>query len=583
MRFGRFGIPLPHSLKFRLIAVLLLAAVIPVSLIGGISYYTIYNLLSGKLEKGIHSTLNQEKTSLDATLSNLDYASQQLALIGDIRNRYEAYIHRKDPLERSEIEKDVYKYTTIVNYTNPDLGFMSYYLPDDGSFLFSNMNVNPELHILQFPRIATPYAGLEFLGPHRTLYPYSDNTVLSVLRTVGGGAGEKRIAVYIETNFKVFSDRLSRIPYGLPIKHVLLNAKGEAVYSEQMDVFPLNRQADLKRAKGRSYFASGEDVVFAAEGKAGWTLLTVIARKEFFHETNEWIARFAAVGLLSIGASLLLAWFIWRTIYRPLVRLNRYLQHTAATLFNEPIRKTGVTEFDELLGTFGFMKGEIVGLLKEIELKERNKRDLEVEKLLYQINPHFIHNTLNTVQWLAKMNGQRDIFELVSYFIEVLDYNLGKEGKVVTIRQELKAVGDYVSLQRIRYQHAFRVDFEVEDDTLDIPFPRFLLQPLVENALYHGFHNKDGFIRVTIAREKDGFVCVRIADNGEGMSQEKRSQLFDKPADAAKKAGLGIGLAYVQNTIRSFYGEQYGMQVESEPGVGTTITMRLPDETGGEL
>ncbi|MBW7458146.1 hypothetical protein K0U00_29305, partial [Paenibacillus sepulcri] len=183
----RTGIPLPHSLKSRLIIVLLLASFIPVSLIGGISYYTIYNLLANKLEKGVQSNLEQEKQNLDITLSNLDYASQQLALFGDIRNHYNAFISQSDPLERGAIEKDVYKFTTIVNYTNPDLGLMTYFLPDDDTFLFSNMNVNPDLHIRQFPHIATPYAGLEFLGPHRTLYPYSDNRVLSVLRTVGGG------------------------------------------------------------------------------------------------------------------------------------------------------------------------------------------------------------------------------------------------------------------------------------------------------------------------------------------------------------------------------------------------------------
>jgi two-component system sensor histidine kinase YesM len=553
-----------------------------VSLIGCISYYTIIHLQAGKLEKGIQNTLDQEKQSLDATLSNMDYASQQLALFGDIRNHYNEYVSRKDPLDKAEIEKDVYKYTTIVNYTNPDLGLMSYYLPDDETFLFSNMNVNPDLHIGQFSKIATPYAGLQFLGPHRTLYPYSDNTVLSVLRTVAGGTGEKRIAVYIETNFKVFRDRLTSIPYGMPITHILLSADGQTIYSENADVFPLGQPVAMEKVQGRPYFRQGDYVLFASKGAVGWTLLTAIPQTEFFRERNDWFARFALVGLLSVCVSLVLAWLIWRTIYRPLVRINRHLQHIAATRFNEPIRRTGVTEFDELLGTFGYMKGEIVNLLAEVETKERNKRELEVEKLLYQINPHFIHNTLNTVQWLAKMNGQRDIFELVSYFIEVLDYNLGKEGKVVTVRQELKALDDYVHLQRIRYQHAFHVEYDIDERAKEVPFPRFLLQPLVENALYHGFKNKDGFVSVRIALEENGGLLVNIADNGEGMAQEQLSRLFEKPPDGAKKAGLGIGLSYVHKTLHSFYGDRFRLEATSEAGAGTTIAIRLPARMEGE-
>ncbi|QHT59601.1 hypothetical protein GXP70_06300 [Paenibacillus lycopersici] len=581
MLHSYFGLSMTHSLKSRLIVVLLFAAVFPVSLIGGISYYTITQLQAGKLEKGIQNTLDQEKMNLDATLSNMDYASQQLALFGDIRNHYKEYVSRKDPLDRADIEKDVYKYTTIVNYTNPDLGFMSYYFPDDDAFLFSNMNVNPDLHIARFSKIATPYAGLQFLGPHRTLYPYSDNTVLSVLRTVSGGSGEKRIAVYIETNFKVFRDRLSSLPYGMPIAHILLSSDGQTIYSENADAFPLGQPVSMEKVQGRPYFRQGDYILFVSKGAIGWTLLTVVPKTEFFRERNDWILHFALVGLLSVAISLVLAWLIWRTIYRPLVRVNRYLQHIAATRFNEPIRPTGVTEFDELLGTFGYMKSEIVNLLAEVESKERNKRELEVEKLLYQINPHFIHNTLNTVQWLAKMNGQRDIFELVSYFIEVLDYNLGKEGKVVTVRQELKALDDYVSLQRIRYQHQFHVVYDIDERAKDVPFPRFLLQPLVENALYHGFRNKNGYITVGMALEEDGGILIRIADNGEGMSPEQLGKLFEKPAEGAKKAGLGIGLSYVHKMLHSFYGDRFVLGATSEAGAGTTITIRLPARMEG--
>nr|WP_255654481.1 histidine kinase [Cohnella sp. REN36] len=195
---------------------------------------------------------------------------------------------------------------------------------------------------------------------------------------------------------------------------------------------------------------------------------------------------------------------------------------------------------------------------------------------MHQINPHFIHNTLNTVQWIARMNGEREIDRLVSIFTRILHYNLAKEGGIVPLRDEVEALKDYVALQQIRYDHPFIVHFQIDEGLLDVVrIPRFILQPLIENALYHGLGDRDGSIDLRIDKQAEELV-IQVADNGAGMTKEAAAQLFAAERDESRKAGLGIGLNYVYRVIKAHYGEASDIHIDSEIGQGTTITLRVP-------
>jgi two-component system sensor histidine kinase YesM len=223
------------------------------------------------------------------------------------------------------------------------------------------------------------------------------------------------------------------------------------------------------------------------------------------------------------------------------------------------------------------MRTRVYDLVREIERREQARSRFEVEKLRYQINPHFIHNTLNTVQVIAKIQKQDEIVRLITHFTRILHYNLGKEGAFVQVRQEIANLKDYIALQQIRYNHAFQMKVQVDPDVEGVTVPRFILQPLVENALYHGFKNDEGVITVLACREADGHIRIEVADNGVGMSGEQVAALLPEQGESRGRSGMGIGLPFVQQLIKSYYGNEYGIQIESEPGRGTTLTIRVPD------
>jgi len=196
--------------------------------------------------------------------------------------------------------------------------------------------------------------------------------------------------------------------------------------------------------------------------------------------------------------------------------------------------------------------------------------------LLYQINPHFIHNTLNTIQWIAKMNGQEEIDRLVSIFTRVLHYNLDKQGEQVYLVEEVNALKDYVELQRIRYDYDFLVKFHVEEHSRQVLIPRFILQPLVENALYHGLDEGNGQITVRILPDGDRYLLLEVTDDGKGIDPEEILRLLRGEKDMHRKAGLGIGLNYVQRVLQTNYGDHSQFKIVSEAGKGTTIQIRIP-------
>jgi len=278
-------------------------------------------------------------------------------------------------------------------------------------------------------------------------------------------------------------------------------------------------------------------------------------------------------------ASCLIAWLIWRTVYRPLYLLGkdiRSVKHRGETF---PERSSRIREFAVIYREFADMRERIGELIADVEVKEKGKARLEVEKLMSQINPHFVHNTLDTIRWVARGKGQKEIDRLVSNLNKVLHYNLGKGGEA-RLAAEIETLRSYVELQSVRYNFQFDVRIEAHPDVLELPIPRFILQPLVENALVHGL-GEDGWIEVSVAEESGTHLRIRVTDNGEGIGPEEIDRLLGGRASGGKKAGLGIGLSYVYQMVKYQFGTDGSFQIHSEPGSGTTVELLLPLARGG--
>ena len=210
--------------------------------------------------------------------------------------------------------------------------------------------------------------------------------------------------------------------------------------------------------------------------------------------------------------------------------------------------------------------------------KEKNIQRIEYEKLLFQINPHFLLNTLNSIQWMARMSHQDNITEFVQRLKKLLSYNLGKEGMQTTLRTEIDIVKEYIALQQMRYDFVIEMNVE-EGSYLEQPTVRMLLQPLVENAIQYGL-GKDEKITIRIFEDnKRGLAAITIADSGNGLTREEIDQInapFDYDLQKMQNGNRGIGLRYVKAMLDSFYEGQTNLFVNCKKGYGTKITILIP-------
>ncbi|KRF43660.1 sensor histidine kinase [Paenibacillus sp. Soil787] len=573
----RFNLLTP-TLKSRMIIILLLSTLIPLFLLGAVSVVSFKNSTSKKIESGLFNTLKLTSSSLQSTLNNMDYASLQLTNEGSVGQKLLSYMSMDSSYQKLELSQAIQSNLNLVNFTNPDLGIILYRLSKENEIPFQNLVIRPDADFSNLPLLAKWKGGV-FSGPHRTLYRYGDNQVFSLLRPVynPNNLDETNQAyIYIETNLKLFENMLNKQQYGMPASNVLINDEGIIVYSDAAESFKPGMRFEVEPSPVSFKTVKANTYIFGQRNEQGWTLLAVINKKDYENEFYSWLVRFTLIVCTSLLISLMFAYILWGMVYRPLKSVGKQIELLADDRFDSTVAYTNIAEFDALTRKSFQMRNRIQELITDVEQRETNKRKLEVEKLLYQINPHFIHNTLNTIQWLAKMNGQSEIDRLVSVFTLVLNYNLGKKGEIVPLKVELEALQDYVTLQRIRYDYDFQVLSEIDEGLQGIEIPRFILQPIVENAIYHGLHDETGKITVSIRRSDKHTMQVEVKDNGRGMTTEEISRVMMEEKNPLKESGLGIGLDYVKRMMQTYYGDHSSFTIESLKGHGTVVTLTIP-------
>jgi len=557
-----------YSLKNRVTAAFLLSSLITFVLVSSASYYTIYSILYNKIEKNIQTTLDQVVKDTDRAMDNLLSVSSQLSYRGTVSNDLANYLSTDSYASKRAYMDIITSYLNLIDFTNPNAGFHFYSSEANGDLLFANGSLDRKLDLQSLP-LLTNKSLFALYGPHPSFRAGdASGFVLSVSRPVDV-QGEDPLRLYLETNVQTLSRILDTPQLGMPISYVFVSERGRVVFSELPDDFPQgSAYSGKKRAIEGAY-------LFDSTSRYGWKLAAAFDKSVFNSEIRDWALRVAVLGIGLMLAALLLGYLVWRAVYSPIKVFKREIGHMASSNFDSSAERTNVAEFDQVLRQFELMKGHIQTLLLEVRQNEIDKRQLEVDKLLSQINPHFLYNTLNTVQWIARAEGQERIVKLVSELTRLLRYNLGKEGSIVTVEREIAALKDYVSLQLVRNDYQFQVRFEVDDAAREVPIPRFILQPLVENAIYHGLVEGEGTIRVRIEAAGDGSITVSVADDGAGLSEEQRLRLLEG-GDGRGETGLGIGLRYVNKMLEVHYGGRSSLSIDGGPEGGTVYRFAIP-------
>ena len=212
---------------------------------------------------------------------------------------------------------------------------------------------------------------------------------------------------------------------------------------------------------------------------------------------------------------------------------------------------------------------------KQIE-NERSLHQAELELLQAQINPHFLYNTLDSIAILAESDREDDVIDMITSLSTFFRNSLSEGEDIHTLRAEMAQAVSYLNIQQIRYSDILDYSMEIDEDIQDCLIPKLILQPLIENALYHGIKNRRGRGLITISGGRKGSdILLQVHDNGIGMNSE-RLELLQNGIYQQKQGSFGLW--NVHQRIQLYCGERYGLSFESSPGVGTTVTVTLPGE-----
>ncbi|WP_259619696.1 sensor histidine kinase [Paenibacillus doosanensis] len=565
----------PRSLKTSLLAGLMMSSILPILLIGALSYYVIYLILDNKTANGVQSTLHQVRMNMEKTYDNLNYVSQQLAT-RDVQLLFQS----DDPAERYVLSQRIFDYLQQVSFTNPDTGLFYIYDAQTNDIFYMNQPVEAGIGTGGLEPL-TQSKGVVYHPPHES-FSNTKGTVFSVSRPLNIPKRSPQ-NIYVETNSKLYDQVLNERQYGVQVLQVITDAQGTVVFSQDEERFPPGRRMAGNVSRTDGYEVIGDDYFFReySEGQE-WYLYAVVQKQVLRKEIRNWSVAWLAIAAVSLLFSLAAGASIWRKFYYSLHRLNREIRQFGDNGVQDekgsrrPIAKTQVVELDVLMEQFQEMRSKIWMLLSELKRNEEDKRHLEVEKVVAQINPHFLYNTLNTVQWIAKANRQEEIVQFLSIFIRLLRYNLGKDGGLVPLQLEISALQDYITLQQMRYQCEFALNVHAVPEALQVKVPRFLLQPLIENALYYGLTEERSTIELRITTETGGGLLVQVMDQGAGIGERDIEKLLKNDIPERDKVGMGIGLNYVNTMLKAYFGDEAKLQTASSEEGGTTMYFRLP-------
>lgn len=268
-----------------------------------------------------------------------------------------------------------------------------------------------------------------------------------------------------------------------------------------------------------------------------------------------------------------------KKITKPIEELCAYTMEIASGSLKVSAPKSNIEEIQTLSDQYDHMVVRIGELIDHVREEQELKRKTELKLLQAQINPHFLYNTLDTIVWLAEGKRHQEVVEMITALSSFLRMGLNNGRDFITIRGEAEHVNSYLQIQHFRYEDILDYEIDFEEGIMDFSIMKLTLQPIVENALYHGIKNcrKKGFLKISGWKEGED-IFLRVEDNGIGMKPEALLKMQKLVSRGGEDVDLreGFGIANVAERIRLNFGADYGLSVESEYEVGTSVTVRIP-------
>lgn len=423
--------------------------------------------------------------------------------------------------------------------------------------------------------------GYAITQPHvNTLYENQYPWVVTIAKKEYSNLFNRQVFVAIDFKFSAIAKYIDKVSIGQRGYCYIVNSTGDIIYhpQQQMIFSGLKTENTSEIANIANGIYKKKDNIYTVSSldSCNWKIVGVSFNNEIAQAVQNQIIVGSVFALLFAAAiSVLIYILLSRTVTRPVRRLVESMQdfEKQAETFKYKADMSNVVEFQTLSASFEHMVRMIQSLMEKVHNEEIVLRKTELKALQAQINPHFLYNTLDSIQWMCEQDNSKDAVKMVGALAKLFRISISHGNEFITIKDELKHAESYLIIQSYRYKNQFTYSFDVDESLLGYMCNKITIQPFIENAIYHGLDRMvdEGEIKIGVCRRGND-IDIIVKDNGLGMTEEQCKKILEKGRSDSK----GIGVKNVDDRLKIYFGNEYGITIESELDVGTTVIIKIP-------
>ena len=565
------------SLKKKLILFFSFITMLPACLTVFITYLYTQNLLMRQVEKSVFEIMQQSASNTELAIDNLERSSAFLALHNVIQK------NKMNEPDRGLLYHEI----NDVIVRNRFISEGVYYIDIYDKFLNKIYSNLPESFYYELGSQNSERVALESVLGKKWIFTRIDprfNEYLISLTTQVRSQENISVIGYIKFGIQEasLSERFKHIQQDSDSQIFLINNEGRIISAENKEIigllledmlikidFPDRNQKGVATIKGKRYFLFRYPII-----RYSWHLVFLIPRDAIMSDFSSILGLNAAAMLVVFLLMLTVINIISNRLVRPLVMLKNSMKEIQLGHMDTDWTYSSKDELGELSVSFKDMLQRLNRLLDEVYIHELREKEAQLQCLQYQINPHFLYNTFTSIKFLIKMGELEEASRMVTA-VGVLFKKAAHEQQIIPMRDAIDYLRAYITISKMRYHEKLKVEWDLEEEIFRYKSLKFILQPLVENAIYHGIalKEKPGLVMI-VGKIREERIIFEIIDDGPGMDAQKLGEV--NAQIRGNEEAQGVGLRNVNERIRLYFGEEYGLHIESDPGRQTCVSVTVP-------
>ncbi|WHX48030.1 sensor histidine kinase [Paenibacillus woosongensis] len=596
MRLGKGWRHLRTSIKYKWILLLTAMTLIPLFILGLVSYSITKDAIDKKVTDSSKQLIRQTGENIDIRFSGYKDMLMQVITNTEVMSLLDKLQQRDESIVEHLTLTTKLAYFTAVSPEFKSISFITDAQYIKGIFRWEDL----EAHRADFYERTMAERNSYVWFPTR-LGQYSDTAdnheelVFSLAKQVFNiyDGRQMGMVVVLDIREEMLSDILSKNTdselstesFVIDQNGIILSHADKSMLMTPMNLYFQNDtgaaiQDGVKEGSFVAKYKGKEVMVNYLQLKSNdWKVVHIIERSSLYKDSNQVIKVIAMIMILCVLFSIITAYAMASSVSKPLKAMVKAMKqvHLGNLATRIRINEDRIDEIGSLEYHFNDMVGRIEELVEAVYEEQNNKRIAEVKALEAQINPHFLYNTLDAIKWTALFQKANNTAEMARLLSRLLHISIGKGSDTVLVHEELEHVECYMGIQNLRTTTPIEVNYEIEDKVKMYRTPKVILQPIVENAVLHGFADQPQGAVITIRCRQEGkHLLFEIIDNGLGFEDEVNFGSLE--ADDLPKGAffLGVGLSNVEERIKLICGQEYGLTINSKPGKGTVVVITLP-------